>query len=190
MFAKRLILSFVIGSSIILSGWPAFADIYRYRDENGIWHFTNIKSDRRYKLYIRENPEVFIEKHNSIIQQASERFGVKTSLIKAVIHAESGFNEYATSKKGAQGLMQLMPKTQDDMDVENPYEPNENIIGGTQYLSKLLGRYNNNMELALAAYNAGPENVDKYNGIPPFPETKNFIKKVLVFYNRYEQAGK
>jgi len=190
MSAKRLILSFVIGSSIILSGWPAFADIYRYRDENGIWHFTNIKSDRRYKLYIRENPEVFIEKHNSIIQQASERFGVKTSLIKAVIHAESGFNEYATSKKGAQGLMQLMPKTQDDMDVENPYAPNENIIGGTQYLSKLLGRYNNNMELALAAYNAGPENVDKYNGIPPFPETKNFIKKVLVFYNRYEQAGK
>lgn len=190
MYAKRLIVSFVIMFSILLSGWPGLADIYRYRDENGIWHFTNIKSDRRYKLYIRETPEVFIKKHDSIIRQASERFGVKTSLIKAVIHAESGFDEYATSKKGAQGLMQLMPKTQDDMNVENPYEPVENIFGGTQYLSKLLGRYKNNIQLALAAYNAGPENVEKYDGIPPFPETKNFIKKVLEYYNRYEGAGK
>ena len=190
MSAKRPIISFAIALSIILSGWPSLADIYRYRDENGVWHFTNIKSDRKYKLYIREKPEVFIEKHSLIIQEASEKFGVKTSLIKAVIHAESGFDEYATSKKGAQGLMQLMPKTAQELDVENPYQPVENIFGGTQYLSNLLGRYNNNMKLALAAYNAGPENVDKYDGIPPFPETKNFIKKVLDFYNRYEQAGK
>lgn len=190
MSAKRFIVSFAIGFSIILSGWPAFADIYRYRDENGIWHFSNIKSDRRYKLYIRERPDVFIEKHSEIIRQASERFGIKTSLIKAVIHAESGFDEYATSKKGAQGLMQLMPKTQEDMDVENPYKPVENIFGGTQYLSNLLGRYNNDIRLALAAYNAGPENVDKYNGVPPFPETKNFIEKVLYYRDRYEKAGK
>jgi soluble lytic murein transglycosylase-like protein len=190
MSATRFIISFAIGFLFILSIWPARADIYRYRDENGIWHFTNIKSDRRYKLYIREDPDIFIEKHSSIIQQASERFGVKTSLIKAVIHAESGFDEYATSKKGAQGLMQLMPKTQEELDVENPYEPAENIIGGVQYLSSLLTRYNNNIRQALAAYNAGPENVEKYDGEPPFPETKNFIKKVLDYYDRYEKAGK
>jgi soluble lytic murein transglycosylase-like protein len=190
MSAIRLIVSFAIGFSIILSGRPGLADIYRYRDENGVWHFSNIKSDRKYKLYIREKPEVFIKKHDTIIRQASERFGVKTSLIKAVIHAESGFDEHATSKKGAKGLMQLMPKTQDDMDVENPYEPAENIFGGVQYLSSLLGRYKNDMELALAAYNAGPENVDKYDGIPPFPETKTFIKKVLEYLDRYEKAGR
>jgi len=189
MYAKRLIISLAIGFSIILSGRPALADIYRYRDENGVWHFTNIKSDRRYKLYIRERPEVFIKKHDSIIRQASERFGVETSLIKAVIHAESGFDENATSKKGAKGLMQLMPKTAEQLDVENPYEPAENIYGGVQYLSNLLGRYNN-MKLALAAYNAGPENVDKYDGVPPFPETKTFIKRVLEFYDRYEKEGK
>jgi soluble lytic murein transglycosylase-like protein len=190
MSGKRFIVSLAIGFSIILSGWHSLADIYRYRDENGVWHFTNIKSDKRYKLYIRERPEVFIKKHDSIIRQASERFGIKTSLIKAVIHAESGFDENATSKKGAKGLMQLMPKTAEQLDVENPYEPAENIFGGTQYLSSLLGRYNNNMQLALAAYNAGPENVDKYEGVPPFPETMIFIKRVLEFYDQYNKAGK
>jgi soluble lytic murein transglycosylase len=186
----RQTVSFAIGICVILSGWPALADIYRFQDENGIWHFTNINSDRRYRLYIREKPEVFIKKYDSIIQQASERFGVKQALIKAVIHAESGFDDDATSDKGAQGLMQLMPKTADDMEVQNAYEPEENIFGGTRYLSNMLGRYNNDMKLALAAYNAGPENVDEYNGVPPFPETKTFIKRVLDYYSQYETKGK
>jgi len=194
MFAVRLIVSFAIGVPIILSGWPAFADdIYRYRDENGVLHFTNINSDKRYRLYIRtynEKPAVFIKKYDSIIRQASERFGVKPSLIKAIINAESGFDHSATSDKGAQGLMQLMPKTANDMEVEDPYKPEENIFGGVRYLSNLLGRYNNNMKLALAAYNAGPENVEAYNGVPPFPETETFIKRVLDYYRKYEKEGK
>jgi soluble lytic murein transglycosylase-like protein len=190
MSAIRPMVSLAIGFSIILSGWPAFADIYRFRDENGIWHFSNINSDRRYRIYIREKPEVFIKKYDSIIQQASETFGVKQALIKAVIHAESGFDDDATSEKGAQGLMQLMPKTADDMEVQNAYEPEENIFGGTRYLSNMLGRYNNDMKLALAAYNAGPDNVEKYNGIPPFPETEKFIKRVLEYYSQYETKGK
>jgi len=192
MSAVRIMISMVIGASVVLSGWLAFADVYRYRDGNGRWHFTNIKSDKRYKLYFRtysEDPAAFIKKYDSIIKQASERFGVKPSLIKAVINAESGFDQNATSDKGAQGLMQLMPKTANDMEVEDPYEPEENIFGGVRYLSDLLGRYNS-INLALAAYNAGPENVDAYNGVPPFPETEIFIKRVLNYYNQYEPGVK
>jgi len=192
MSAVRIMISMVIGASVVLSGWLAFADVYRYRDGNGRWHFTNIKSDKRYKLYFRtysEDPAAFIKKYDSIIKQASERFGVKPSLIKAVINAESGFDQNATSDKGAQGLMQLMPKTANDMEVEDPYEPEENIFGGVRYLSDLLGRYNS-INLALATYNAGPENVDAYNGVPPFPETEIFIKRVLNYYNQYEPGVK
>jgi soluble lytic murein transglycosylase-like protein len=176
----------------ILSGAQVHADIYRYQDETGVWHFTNINSDKRYQLYIRvrdEDPSVFIEKYDSIIEQASDTFGIDSSLIKAVINAESGFDHKATSPKGAQGLMQLMPKTATDMEVGDPYEPEENIFGGARYLSDLLGRYNNNMDLALAAYNAGPENVEAYNGVPPFPETETFIKRVLDYYDKYKKTG-
>jgi len=176
----------------ILSGAQAHADIYRYQDENGVWHFTNINSDRRYRLYIRvrdEDPSVFIKKYDLIIEQASDTFGIDSSLIKAVIKAESGFDHKATSSKGAQGLMQLMPKTATDMEVRDPYEPEQNIFGGVRYLSDLLGRYNNNMERALAAYNAGPENVEAYKGVPPFPETETFIKRVLDYYDTYKKTG-
>jgi soluble lytic murein transglycosylase-like protein len=176
----------------ILSCAQAHADIYRYQDEKGAWHFTNINSDTRYQLYIRvrdEDPSVFIEKYDLIIEQASDTFGIDSSLIKAVIKAESGFDHKATSSKGAQGLMQLMPKTATDMEVRDPYKPDQNIFGGARYLSDLLGRYNNDMELALAAYNAGPENVEAYNGVPPFPETETFIKRVLDYYNKYKKTG-
>jgi soluble lytic murein transglycosylase-like protein len=177
---------------LTFSGALAHADIYRYQDENGVWHFTNINSDRRYQLYIRvrdEDPSVFIEKYDSIIEQASDTFGIDSSLVKAVINAESGFDHKATSSKGAQGLMQLMPKTATDMQVKDPYEPEQNIFGGVRYLGDLLERYNDNMELALAAYNAGPENVEAYNGVPPFPETETFIKRVLDYYNKYKKTG-
>jgi soluble lytic murein transglycosylase-like protein len=196
MSAIRSMVSLTIGFSIILSGWPAFADdIYRFKDENGVWHFSNINSDRRYRLYFHfdthnEKPDVFITKHDSVIGDASERFGVKKSLIKAVIHAESGFDEDAVSDKGAQGLMQLMPKTAEQLEVEDPYDAQDNIFGGAKYLSYLLERYNNNLKKALAAYNAGPENVEKYNGIPPFPETEKFIKRVLDYKSQYEKEGK
>lgn len=168
------------------------ADIYRYRDENGVWHFTNIRSDVRYKLYIRSYPgkavQQYIRDFEGIISQASERFKVDPFLIKAVIKAESDFNQNAVSHKGAQGLMQLMPGTAEDMKVEDPFNPEENIFGGTRYLSMMLSRFNNDMRLALAAYNAGPERVEDHRGIPPIPETKSFIEKVMQYYGRY-RAG-
>ncbi|MBW1799705.1 MAG: lytic transglycosylase domain-containing protein [Deltaproteobacteria bacterium] len=165
------------------------ADIYRYRDKNGVWHFTNIKSDKRYKLYIRDyskRPLQYIKEYDGIIRQASKRFKVDPNLIKAVIKAESDFNHRAISKKGARGLMQLMPQTADEMAVDNPFNPEENIFGGTRYLSILLERFKNNTQMALAAYNAGPEAVEDHRGIPPYHETRTFVKRVLSYYKKFK----
>jgi soluble lytic murein transglycosylase len=182
----------LIGVFFFLSCCPALAEIYRYVDENGIWHFTNIRSDSRYKLYLpssSQNSDTIITEFGYIIDQAAEKFDIEDSLIKAVIKAESDFNYKAVSKTGAQGLMQLMPGTADAMDVKNPFSPEENIFGGTKYLSLLLERYDNNKTKAIAAYNAGPANVDTHNGIPPFPETEAFVKRVFTYYNEYVSQG-
>lgn len=113
---------------------------------------------------------------------------MEPSLVKAVIKAESDFDPMTVSSKGAKGLMQLMPETANDMEVENPFSPVENIFGGTRYLSLLLERFKNNKRLALAAYNAGPEVVETYKGVPPYPETRSFIDKVLEYYKQYMSA--
>lgn len=177
---------------IVFFSAPASADIYRYVDKNGVWHFTNIKSHSRYRLYIhttRKTPFAYIKEYGHIIKQASSQFGLDPLLIKAVIKAESDFDHKAVSRKGAQGLMQLMPNTADAMDVENPFNPEENIFGGSRYLSLLLKRFKNNKRLALAAYNAGPERVAACQGIPPIAETRAFVKKVISYYRLYSAGA-
>lgn len=127
-----------------------------------------------------------INRFNSIIKSASEKFGVNINLIKAVILAESAGKENAISSANAKGLMQIIDSTAEYLGIKNVWHPKENIFGGTKYLAELLQRYNGNLKLALAGYNAGPANVEKYNGIPPFSETKSYINRVLSYLNYFE----
>ncbi|MBN1536740.1 MAG: lytic transglycosylase domain-containing protein [Anaerolineales bacterium] len=120
-------------------------------------------------------------KFSEIIRAASEKYDVDADLIQAVIKAESNFNASAVSSCGALGLMQLMPATAKSLGVDDPLDPKQNIFGGTKFLHRLLDKYNNNVSLALAAYNAGPGAVDKYGGIPPYSETQTYVKRVLNY---------
>lgn len=121
--------------------------------------------------------------YEAYFKEASETYGVATSILKSIAKAESNFNPSAVSKAGAIGIMQLMPSTAASLGVSNSYDARENIMGGAKYISQLLSRYQGNISLALAAYNAGTGNVDKYGGIPPFTETQNYVQKVLSYMN-------
>jgi soluble lytic murein transglycosylase-like protein len=138
-------------------------------------------------------PPVEKAKHpyNPIIQKAAERYEIDPALVKAIIMAESNYNPRAVSKMGARGLMQLMPATAEALGVEDIFNPEHNIHAGVRYFRQLLDRFDGNIELALAAYNAGSRKVRKYKGIPPFRATQIYIEKVFVYYERYkkEMAG-
>lgn len=201
IFSTRTTFSAIILAGIILlSGLDTRADIYRYEDEDGVVHFTDAPTDRRFKIFMRDikkdkqlrrsfklpgyaqDPARF----EPLINSCAVQYGVDKALIKAVIHAESGYNPNAVSPKGAQGLMQLMPKTAEGLKVRNSFDPEENIRGGVKYLRFLLDTCKGDVSLALAAYNAGLSRVAQYGGIPPYQETRNYVAKVLSYQKSYE----
>ena len=116
--------------------------------------------------------------YDDIIEEAAAQYGMDADLIRAVMQAESAFHPYVVSRAGAEGLMQLMPELADEMEVGNSFDPRENIMGGARYLKRLLDYHNGNIDLALASYNAGPGNVERYGGVPPFRETRRYVKTI------------
>lgn len=181
------------------------ADMYKFTDKNGIVHYTNVRpsgqanvktfsfpcyaSDPSCNQLDWENIPLNRHAFNNEIEAASEVFTVDESLIRAIIHAESAYQPEAQSPKGAQGLMQLMPATQKELQVENVFDPLDNIEGGTLYLSRLLNQFDQDVELAAAAYNAGPGAVQEYGGIPPYKETQEYVRRVKILYRRYRSTG-
>jgi hypothetical protein len=196
----------VVSVLVLTASIPtANADIYQFVDENGVVHFTNVSGGRvkkpskivsengktisSSKSPSRENENRAQQKdaipvsYVNIINAACSRLGVDPSLVHAIVKVESDFNPYAISRKGAMGLMQLMPQTATIMNVRNTFSPDENVEGGVKYLRYLLDRYEGNISLALAAYNAGETAVKKWGTIPPYKETQDYVKKILRIYN-------
>ena len=194
---------FLLGSGLSQSGW---ADIYVYTADDGTVSLSNVPTDNRYTVLIAAPKELVVDlpaaemrkepkdagrkaRYDKLVEKVSTTYGVESALIHAVISVESGYDAKAVSKKGAAGLMQLMPKTAKRYDVADVMDPAQNLDGGTRYLRDLLTMFNRNVGLALAAYNAGESAVVKYrNQIPPFRETVRYVPRVLDFYQRY-QAG-
>jgi soluble lytic murein transglycosylase-like protein len=182
---------FIILTFFVIS--PAVADIFLYIDSEGVLHFTNTPTSDKYKVYMQEpvrRPKVLFTagSYDDVISEAARRNGLSSSLLKALIHVESYFNPRAVSKKGAMGLMQIMPENLSLLNIEDPFDPWENVMGGAAYLRAMLERFSGQLPLALAAYNAGPSAVEKYNDIPPYPETRNYVRKVMRYFNFYKQS--
>ena len=194
---KKSLFGLAVLALTLLFSSQTFADIYKYVDEEGVIHFTNVPTDGKFKLFYREKPVHFqselglqLEKYDHLIFKASEKYNVNYNLIKAVIKAESNFNPQAVSRAGARGLMQLMPKTAYAYQVQDSFEPESNIEAGVRYLRYLLNLFQGNLHLALAGYNAGENAVIKNKGIPPYPETRTYVQRVLRFYQEYGKETK
>ncbi|MCE5273233.1 lytic transglycosylase domain-containing protein [bacterium] len=181
------------------------AEINTWTDRNGVIHITNRPAvgvgltSRRVVHIPAPVPRVQVAEpayhdsnYDELIRRAATRFDLDFDLVKAVIHAESAFDPRAVSGKGARGLMQLMPSTAQDLGVQDTFDPEQNILGGSRYLKQMLERYNHDLPLGLAAYNAGPSRVDRAGGVPPIAETHDYIRKVkrlMRLYGSTEGSG-
>lgn len=201
---------------LLIISVPVSADIYRYVDRNGVVHFTNVRGRAKGKAWQRvviqkgtragrrvrpdpslrpvsvydPSPERF-NRYDGYIREAALIYNLPETFIRAVMLVESNFHAEVVSYVGAMGLMQLMPGTAARMGVSNPFEPRQNILGGARYLRMLANQFNGDMVLTLAAYNAGEGAVMKYSGVPPYDETRRYVRRVLQhYYNlRAKQVG-
>jgi len=176
----------------------AWADIFEFTDSAGVTHYSNVPVDHRYVRVISEPAPGAAPagaagwrtrslSYMQLIQEEAQRAAVSPALLRAMVAVESGFDPLAVSPKGAQGLMQLLPSTMRRYRVERPFDPRENLRGGASYIKDLLQRYGNDLELALAAYNAGEDAVNRYGRrIPPYAETQAYVPAVLKFYRRFQ----
>jgi hypothetical protein len=197
---KNLFILFIITKSVMLLILLSFIICLNGLNQDFCIALTNDQPDNNGKIHlVNSDPPIqpFIEvkmtskqknaenRYHSLIVKTAYRYKVEPAIIKAIIMAESGFNPKAVSKVGARGLMQLMPRTARSLGVENIFKPAHNIDAGVRYFKYLLDKYDGEIELALAAYNAGSYNVRKYGGVPPFKATKFYINKVLKYYEAY-----
>lgn len=165
------------------------ADVYQYVDATGTIALTNVPSDSRYRRIELDSSRLHLALPEQVlapvIARHSRQHQLHPALIRAVIKAESNFDPHAISRAGAVGLMQLMPQTAVRLDVRDLYDPDDNVGGGTKYLRQLLDRFHGNLPLALAAYNAGENVVDRYQALPPIDETRQYVRKVLRYYRTF-----
>ncbi len=186
-FSIMVILSLPIGAG---------ADIYKYVDHRGITVFTDNPAHPASEIYMRERGSFRLASvgtyypYRELVVEACSLYSMDEALIRAVMEAESDYNRYAVSRVGARGLMQLMPGTAAILGVRNMWDPRQNIQAGTRYLKTLLKRFSGNLELSLAAYNAGTNAVLQYGSIPPYPQTRHYVKKVMRLYRGYAGFGR
>jgi soluble lytic murein transglycosylase-like protein len=202
---RKLSVSSALALGSLFLADTAAADIYSYTDADGVVHFTNTNrsGDARYKLYLKgavlpgtprpgvtpsppsdKDPARFT-RYDEWIRQAATLYQIPEQLVRAVIKVESDYDPRAVSVAGARGLMQLMPDTADRLQVRDIHDPRENIFGGTRFLRILANTFNGDLELTIAAYNAGEDAVIRHGGIPPFAETRDYVVKVTKYYRRY-----
>jgi soluble lytic murein transglycosylase-like protein len=203
----RFLASLGAAAVVMTAALGASADIYQYVDPQGVIHFTNVKNDPRYRVYIRgdralrangyagtpasygvppsERDPARFTRFDEWIHDAATLYQIPEQLVRAVIKVESDYDPRAISVSGARGLMQLMPDTATRLEVRDIDDPRENIFGGVRFLRILANDFNGDLELTIAAYNAGGEAVIRFGGVPPYAETRNYVVKVTQYYHRY-----
>jgi soluble lytic murein transglycosylase-like protein len=192
--SKKALIPIVLVLYQMSTSATALADVYVHKDKDGVLTFTNVPNHSGFRRVFRESisplsRQTYTSNFDNFIISASARHSIDPDLIRAVIKTESDFNSNARSPKGAMGLMQLMPDTARQHNVLDAYDPLDNIEGGVRHLRLLLSRYRGNLELSLAAYNAGINAVERHGGIPPYAETRQYVRRVLGFYDGYRETG-
>jgi len=189
--SRIFILSFLL--------WPVVsgADIYRYVDSEGVIHYSNTQPDEKFTLYLREGPKAAPRAASALpgggwmtgyVDRVSRANDLPPALVHAIIKAESNGQRKAVSPKGAKGVMQLMPFTSKRLRVSDPFDPIENIEGGIRYIKELLVTFEGDLTNTIAAYNAGPAAVRKYGGVPPYQETRLYVRRVMDLYRQYSEV--